>query len=133
MWKLINYLYLLKEKFSRIVLNLLQFFYIKVYLVAILFLNAINWLAVYFINRRVSQDLVALHYNIDFGVNLIGSVKRIYLIPFLGLIIALLNLILTNSLYRQDRFAVHLLLAAALLANLFLLTATASLYLINFR
>jgi hypothetical protein len=102
------------------------------YLIIILGLNLLDWLFVYIININVSQDLVVLHYNVDFGVNLIGDVKQIYIIPLLGLFIILINLILLIIIYRQNRFFANLLLAGAMLANLFLLIGTASIYLINF-
>lgn len=119
--------------------NLLTFFYIKVYLFSILGLNFLNWLFVYIINSKVSQDLTVLHYNVDFGVNLIGSVKQIYIIPFLGLIIFILNLILLAFAFRLNfripsagKFFAHILLGASMLANFFLFLSLVFIYLVNF-
>ncbi len=131
--KLLNYIYLGREKLSAIISDLSSFFYIKVYFFVILGLNLLNWLAAYFINSKASQDLVVLHYNIDFGVNLIGNVKEVYVIPLLGLCVFLINFVLLSFVYRQNKFTVHLLSAGAILVNLFLLMAVTTVYLINSR
>ncbi len=102
------------------------------YLIIIVGLILLNWLFVYVINIKVSQDLVVLHYNVDFGVNLIGSVKRVYIIPLTGLIVFVINFVLASFANKQDKFFTHLLLGAATLVNLFLLMAVSSVYLINF-
>lgn len=130
--RLLDGLYEARRRLATLITELLGFAYIKIYLAGILVINLANWLFAGYINRRVSQDLVVLHYNIDFGVNLIGSVRQIYLIPLLGLLIFLLNFILIGYLYKNERFAAHLLLAGALTVNLFLLGALAALYLVNF-
>lgn len=119
--------------------DLMTFFYIKVYLSAVLVLNILNWVIVYFINAKISQDLAVLHYNVDFGVNLIGSVKQIYVIPLLGLVIFILNLALLIFSFRLNfrifssgKFFAHILLGSALLANFFLFISLALVYLVNF-
>ena len=134
MWlKLLNYVRLSRESLSEIALDLLSFFYVRIYLIAILILNLLNWLTAFIINKNVSQDLIFLHYNVTFGVNLIGSVKKVYVIPFLGFVIILINFVLLIFIHKQGKFITHLLLSMALLANLFLLAAVVSVYLINFR
>lgn len=131
--KLLNIIHFGRLNGQEMILNFLSFFYARVYLAVLLGLNLLNWFAAYTINKNVSQNLIVLHYNIDFGVNLIGGAKKIYLIPLLGLIIILINFILLAVIHRQGKFIVHLLLSGAILANLFLLAGLASLYLINFR
>ncbi|MBU4455731.1 hypothetical protein KJ586_04445 [Patescibacteria group bacterium] len=131
--KLLNIIHFGRLNGQEMILNFLSFFCARVYLAVLLGLNLLNWFAAYTINKNVSQNLIVLHYNIDFGVNLIGGAKKIYLIPLLGLIIILINFILSAVIHRQGKFIVHLLLSGAILANLFLLAGLASLYLINFR
>ena len=127
--------YLLRQKFFGALSYLSGYFFIRLYFIVLLGLNLLIWLAAYFINASVSQDLVVLHYNIDFGVDLIGSVKRVYIIPLLGLIIILINaiLIFIFSRHKDFKFFSHLLLTASLAVNLFLLIALGSIYLVNFR
>lgn len=135
--KLLNIIHFGRLNGREMILNFLSFFYARVYLAVLLGLNLLNWFAAYAINKNVSQNLIVLHYNVDFGVNLIGGAKKIYLIPLLGLIIILINFILLAVIHRQghrqSKFVAHLLLSGAILANLFLLAGLASLYLINFR
>lgn len=127
--------YLSRQKFFKVISYIFNFFYIRIYLIIIIGLNSAVWLAAYFININVSQDLVILHYNVDFGVDLIGNVKRIFTIPVLGLLIILINTILLFSLtkHRNFKFFAHLLLVTCFIVNLFLLLGLAFIYLINFR
>jgi len=131
--KLLNYLHLRRQTLGEMLLDLLSFFYVRIYLMIVFGLNLLNWLVAFIINKNVSQDLVFLHYNVTFGVNLIGSVKKVYIIPLLGLVIILINFVLLIFIHRQGKFIIHLLLVSAMLANLFLLIAAVSVYLINFR
>lgn len=130
-----NYLFLAKQKVFGVFREVLRFFHIRIYLVLLLAGNLALWLGTYYINVNVSQNLVVLHYNVDFGIDLIGEVKRIFIIPVFSLIIIFVNVfLLFNFLRRKDfKFISHLLLAAGLVANLFLFIALVSIYLINFR
>ena len=130
--KLLNSIYLARHNSWEFIVGLLGFFYVRIYLIIIFGLILLNWLFVYIININVSQDLVVLHYNVDFGVNLIGNVKQIYVIPLTGLVIFIINFILLAFVNKQDKFFAHLLLGAAMLVNLFLLIAISSVYLVNF-
>jgi len=133
--KIYNVVYLSFQRFIDIFLNIFSFLYIRIYLILLLGFNAFIWLTAYYININVSQDLVILHYNVSFGVDLIGNVSRIYIIPWLGLIIIILNFILLFifSKYKHFNFIAHLLLMTCLISNLFLFLALLSVYLINFR
>ena len=131
--KLISRFYLDRYALGEIVLDLLYYFFVKIYLITLLILNLINWFMAFIINKNVSQDLIFLHYNVTFGVNLIGDVKRVYIIPLFGLIIIMINFALLLFIHKQSKFIIHLLLITALLVNLFLLAAIISVYLINFR
>ncbi len=130
--KLLSHFYLSRHKFTEYVFGLLDFLYIRMYLIVIIGLILLNWLFVYIININVSQDLVVLHYNVDFGVNLIGSVKQVYIIPLMGLIVFIINLVLSVFVNKQDKFFTHLLLGATMLVNVFLFIAISSVYLVNF-
>jgi len=131
--KLLNNFYLSREKLSETIYNLLKLGYLRNYLVIVLSLNILNWLFVYLLNRNLSQNLVILHYNVNLGVNLIGNASKIYIIPLLGLIFILINFFLLVNIYRQNKFIIHILMSTAILSNILLLTATATIYLINFR
>jgi len=124
-----------KKEEKKSIIDIFNLFYVRVYLVILFVLNLLSWLFVYFFFTKVSQSLIILHYNVDFGVDLIGDVKNIFIIPALGLFIIIFNLII-SSLFLENKhfkFVTHLLLASATLVNLFLLLALGPIYLINFR
>lgn len=131
--KILDYLYLSREKLAQAVLFLLSLPFVRMYLLFLLALNAINWLLAFYLNNNVSQNLVVLHYNVNLGVNLIGEAKDIYVIPTLGLTFIVINFLLLLNIFSRNKFLIHLLLGASLLINLFLIVSTAAIYLVNFR
>lgn len=137
--KILSQIYLIKSKAKDGIAVFWGYLYIKIYVLSAVILIFLNWFFSYFINNKISQGLVALHYNVDFGINLIGNASEIYIIPALGLFIALINSILTIVVNRQRfddkntaRLLSHFLLGGALFSNLFLLISLAFVYLINF-
>ena len=130
--KILNNIFLFRQWLKGLASNLFGLLYFKIYFSATIFINLLNWILAIFINQKNTADQVILHYNVDFGANLIGNEKQLYTLPLLALTIFLVNLILVNN-YRNDKFISHILLMSALLANIFLLIALATLYLINFR
>lgn len=132
-YKLLDYFHLGRTRLIETVGHLISFSFVRFYLLFLLILNLINWFLVYYVNKNVSQSLVVLHYNVDLGVDLIGNVRDIYIIPTLGLAFIVINLFLLFNIYRRGRFVIHLLLGFSLLINLFLIISTIFIYLINFR
>ena len=145
--KIFNSIQLTKYKFFKRIIDLFAFFHIRMYLILIFGFILLNWLFTYIINVNVSQDLVVLHYNVDFGVNLIGNVNQIYIIPFLGTIVLLVNLFLLIYTFGQSyntethnasdslktaKFITHILLSTALLVNGILFVSLVLIYLVNF-
>jgi len=131
--KILNYLYLSREKLTQVVLYLVSFMFVRIYLLFLFSLNIINWFLAYYVNNNVSQNLVVLHYNVNLGVNLIGAAKDIYIIPTLGLAFILINFILLLNIFRKNKFLIHLIFGFSLLINLFLIASTLAIYLVNFR
>ncbi len=64
-------------------------------------LNIILWLFIY-LKISPQDDLVFLHYNIYFGVDLIGDWYRMYLMPLLGVLIIFINIVLSVLLKKRD-------------------------------
>lgn len=56
-----------------------------------------------------SADQYFLHYNIIFGVDLVGSWGKIFLLPIGGLVIILFNLVISVLVYNQDKLLARLL------------------------
>ena len=107
----------------------------RVYLAFIAFWQLVSWLQAWFINKNLSGDILVLHYNVDFGIDLVGDPTRIYLYPLLGLGIFLINFIILAFLSKDKNLKIltHFLLGAAALFGLFLSIALFAVYLINFR
>jgi len=107
----------------------------RVYLGLAVILQAASWLQAVFIYNHLSGELLVLHYNIDFGIDLVGPPARIFLYPLFGLGIFTLNWFLAATLHRRQYFRLfaNLLLTAALLFALLISLALMFVYLINFR
>jgi hypothetical protein len=105
-----------------------------VYTGLVIFWQLVAWFQVWFIGRNLTGDVLVLHYNVDFGIDLVGDPKQIYLYPWLGIGIFLLNLIILAILYKDKnlKILVHFFLGMAVLFSLFLSFALLSVYLINF-
>lgn len=111
--------------------------FVQVYLAAFVLLETALYAAVRFIATSVGQERIALHYNVDFGIDLYDRVGLIYTIPAIGAIFMAVNLILLLSIggyqKREVRFLGHLLLATAVFSCFLLLLGVASLYMVNLR
>ncbi|MEK7131265.1 MAG: hypothetical protein AAB797_00835 [Patescibacteria group bacterium] len=64
---------------------------------------------------------IFLHYNIIFGVDLVGDWWKIYFIPLAGILVILLNYIFSDLLYSVDKFLSRLLSCWVLFFHLFLM------------
>jgi len=93
------------------------------------------WLEAIFIYRQLAGDLLVLHYNVDFGIDLVGAGAAIFIYPLFGLGIFILNLALAAvwHAHKDFRTFAHLLLGAAVIFGLFLNLVLLFIYLINFR
>ncbi len=97
-----------------------------------LVLNAANW-AILLIFIKPVDFSVVLHYNVYFGVDVIGDWRKIFFLPALGLFLFFLNLFLARSFYRQEeKVAAYILMIISLLAQASLIIASITLTLINY-
>lgn len=78
------------------------------------------WFYIIF-NIKPAMELVFLHYNIIFGVDLVGSWWKVYYLPLAGLLVLLVNCTLSFIFYKTDKFLSRLLNFWSLLFHLFLL------------
>lgn len=134
--KIINQFYLFRQTFIKSFFHFFSFLLIKIYLSIIFLLNLALWLFSFFIVNNIGQEEMALHYSVDFGVDLYGAVGKIYFIPFLALVFIIINIAIILVIIRYDpknfRFISHLLLGTTVVASIILLTAITSIYIINF-
>lgn len=106
-----NFLYFpfLKDTFNQT--NLILGLGLNLFLFSFLFFKA----------ERSSS--IALHYNIYYGIDLIGEWQRIFIIPLSGLIILIFNWLLAYFLYQREKLACYFILAwTSLIEILFLIS-----------
>lgn len=78
-----------------------------------------------------SQTNVALHYNIVYGIDLVGKAVNLYLIPATGFVLYLANLYLAAILRDKAKFLSQLLTFSSLAVQFFLLLALIALLKLN--
>ena len=92
----------------------------------------IDWLILKIWIRPVDFSII-LHYNVYFGVDQIGNYQQVYLLPTIGIILFIINLVLSMFFYEQKkRIASYILLMAILMIQLSLTVASMSQILINY-
>jgi hypothetical protein len=98
-------------------------------------LNAINWIGSAFIFHFLTPKLAVIHYNIDFGIDLVGTRGQVFTSASWGVGFLIVDMIILFLLYKQPhfKFIYRLMLGAAVLSNFFLLLATLAVYITNFR
>ena len=94
--------------------------------------NLTNWIILRIWVKPVDFPII-LHYNVYFGVDLIGDYRQVYLLPLIGLVLFTINLVLSIYFYQlKERIASYILLIAMLMIQLSLLVASTSVILINY-
>lgn len=123
-----------RRRFSVAWLAVWRFSPSRFYLPIALFWQLLAWWQAWFIYHNLAGDLLVLHYNVDFGVDLVGDPYLIFWYPFFGLAVSLLSWLLTILASRQRDFKIiaHLLLGGAAFFGLLLSLALLAIYLINF-
>jgi hypothetical protein len=131
--KVFNYFYLGLGHLRTATRHLLSDRVSLFFIITSLGLNALIWVGAYLLQRSIGNDLAVLHYNIVFGVDLIGSANRLYLIPTIGLGIIILNGLMVTAVFgSRERMLTMVCLGASIILNFFCLVALYFSYLINF-
>ncbi len=123
----------LKRQTINTIKELFLFNFFKLYFTIFVIVNTSSWLLSYYINKTLNEPKIALHYNVDFGVDYYGSSGNIFILPLLGFIIFVFNAMLFSIVRNQKdrKFIGQILCSVAILANLILLVGVISIYLIN--
>lgn len=111
----------------------------KIILVCIILGFAINlviWAFLIFKFRPIAlanpeNAILPLHYNIYWGIDLFGAWYQAFIMPIIGLAIWLMNFVLAIYLYSKKIMASYFFVISAVVAQLFLLTSTLLVILIN--
>lgn len=132
--KIFNYLYLIKNKIIQISVKIYGMKYVRYFSVGIILSNLLNWIFSYLINLKSGEDaIIFLHYNVDFGVNLIGDNAKIYNIPLLGLFVVILNMVIFLITFKESKFIHYILFLSGILVNFILFVSLLLIYLLNFN
>jgi len=97
-----------------------------------LLLNLAGWTFLVIFIRPVDFSII-LHYNVYFGVDLIGDWWQAYVLPFMGVVFLIVNFILAYKFYKQkERIASYIFLLASLMIQLGLIIASIGIVMINY-
>jgi hypothetical protein len=86
-------------------------------------INLVMW-AYLFAHRIKSDYPIILHYNLFFGVDVLGDYEKVFLLPFLGLVILLLNSILGQFFYKTEKLASYILTLNILIIQILLMASS---------
>ena len=76
-------------------------------------------------------ELISLHYNIYFGIDLLGPWYQIFLLPALGLIFLVINFLIAAPVYRQEKILSYFLVGTSSLIQVIFGLAAIFIVLIN--
>lgn len=132
--KIYDQLHISFFKLKVLLKDVYSFLFIRVYSIILFLVNLSLWYLAFFMYRKSNQDVAILHYNVDFGIDLIGNKVNFFIIPLLGFIFIIVDKIILLLLVKKKdfKFWSHFLLSFLLLFHCFLLMSVISTYLINF-
>lgn len=91
-----------------------------------------SFAAVFFLIYRGAREVIILHYNVYFGIDIIGSPWQAFVVPTAPLLFFLVNLFLAWRFYGvRERVIAHILLFSALFASLAAAVVSAALSFVN--
>lgn len=107
----------------------------KIYLGFILLSQALLWFQALNILSLKHEGILIFHYNIDFGIDLVGNPRKIYLFPLAAALVAIFNFILSATFHRlKDATRLyHLLFSSALIFAVCDSLVLFAIYLVNFQ
>jgi len=121
-----NYFYNLKDKIK--ISQLRQDRFILINTIFAIVLNVVIWL-VLFLNIDSSSEFIPLHYNIYFGIDLIGPWYKVFVIPILGLVVFFINLLLSYII--KIKVLSYFLIGSSVFAQFILLIGSIFVILLN--
>jgi len=97
-----------------------------------LVVNVITWILLKIFIKPVDFPII-LHYNVYFGVDLTGRYANVFILPSIGIVLFLINLLLSLYFYQhKERIASYLLMITSLMIQLSLFVASLSVIIINY-
>ncbi|MDH4330781.1 MAG: hypothetical protein OEV93_04480 [Candidatus Moranbacteria bacterium] len=97
-----------------------------------IFINVAVFVLLYSI-IGTSNPSIILHYNVYFGVDLIGGWQEVYMMPAIGLLFVFVNFLLAHYFYfKKERIVSHILMLTALMIQSGVAVAGISIAMINY-
>lgn len=135
--RIYDYLTLIIRDLKALLSKFYRFSFVRIFSAFFLFINAFLWIFSYFIFNNITQDRLILHYNVDIGIDLIGSRGEIFIIPLLSLVLIFLNkiflLVFLKKKSSDFKFVFYFTAFYLSSTQLFLLLSVFFVYLINFK
>ena len=122
-----NFTYRLKNTFSECLIA--DKFMLITFIISLI-ANIALW-GFLFWRIRPQVEPIYLHYNIYFGIDLIGPWYKIYLIPLSGLIFLIINLIISLLIYKKEKVISYFLMSTVIICQVFLALGAFSIIYIN--
>lgn len=94
--------------------------------------NAADWVSLAVFVRPPGYNII-LHYNVYFGVDMMGDWRFVFVLPAIGLLLFFINNFLAAHFFaNKERIASYVLLLAAFMIQISLLIASVSVIIINY-
>ncbi len=103
---------------------------IKINLFLGILLNLGLWFWLFWQSRSFT-DLITLHYNIYFGIDLLGPWYQIFLLPALGSLFLVLNVFLTAIVYKKEKILGYFLMVASSFSQVIFILAAIFIIFVN--
>ena len=119
-------------------INLKKYFFVPFFqdrlvlisLVGGLLLNIILWI-ILISKFGLASEPMPLHFNVVYGIDLVGQSRRVYQLPAAGLGIFLINLFLGRSIYQVIKLFAYFLIFTSLAIQILLFIASLGLVFLN--
>lgn len=123
---------MVNRHFNPFLLNLyLQDRFIKINFFFGILVNISLWLILVWWTRSF-PELIPLHYNIYFGIDLFGPWYQIFILPLLGLIFFLINFPISSFVYRKEKILSYFLVATSSFVQIIFVLAIIFIIFINY-
>jgi len=104
--------------------------FIRINLFFSLVINILIWLWLS-LQIRALPELIPLHYNIYFGIDLLGYWYQVFLMPFFGILVILLNFFLGSIIYQKEKILSKFLAGTSSFIQVIIFLASIFIILIN--
>jgi len=114
---------ILLKRFKRLISH--YFWHDKLVFISFVFgitVNILFWVFL-FLKLKTLEEIIPLHSNVYFGIDMIDSKYELLKMPILGMVIAIVNTFLAFKIYKHERINAYFLLIGNGLIQVFLLIA----------